>query len=429
MYSPHVKSKSPLLPNCTRLPTLGFSNNYNLYSMPYDFDKIIDRLHTNAVSMEGFRDYLFGEYDKVDFSVPDNDLIKMWVADMEFETAPEILDAIRKRLNHGILGYTMIFDQSYHQALVSWIGRRHGHRFQEQHIVNSKGVIPALFYLVKKLCAPGEKALIMTPSYAFFKHAADANATETIYTDLIEKSGDFYMDLEDIKAKTSDQSVTTLIFCNPHNPTGRVWTAEELKQLGDICFANGVTVISDEIHSDILRDGTVFTPMQKVFPDSTDIVTCVSASKTFNLAGLLLANIFIPNDTLRNQWNEDHMPIENPLSVAAYQAAYSEGQPWLDALTQYLDENFRLVEEYLINNLPKSKFKIPESTYLAWVDVSEYVTGIDDLTLHFAQNAGILLEGGKMFVANADGYIRLNLACPRSQVLEGLKRIAKCLNN
>ena len=397
--------------------------------MEYDFDKLIDRTHTNAVSVEGFRDYLFGEYDKVDFSVPDHDLIKMWVADMEFEAAPEILDAIRDRINHGILGYTMIFDQSYHQAIVEWIDRRHGYRFQAQHIVSSKGVIPALFYLVKALCAPNEKALIMTPSYAFFKHAADANGTETIFTDLLEKEGDFFIDFEDIETKTSDKNVTTLIFCNPHNPTGRVWNKEELKQLGDICFANGVTIISDEIHSDILRNGVVFTPMQKVFPHSTDIVTCVSASKTFNLAGLLLANIIIPNDTLRNQWNEDHMPIENPLSVAAYQAAYSDGQPWLDALTVYLDENFKLVKEFLTTHLPKSRFKIPESTYLAWIDISYYVDDIDDLTLYFAQHAGILLEGGKMFVANADGYIRLNLACPRNRILEGLKRISKCLDN
>jgi cystathionine beta-lyase len=397
--------------------------------MKYDFDKVIERTHTNAVSVEGFRDYLFGEYDKVDFSVPDDDLIKMWVADMEFETAPEILGAIRKRLDHGILGYTMIFDESYHHSLISWIDNRHGYKFQPQHIVSSRGVIPALFYLVKKLCAPKEKALIMTPSYAFFKHAADANETETIYTDLISNQGDFFMNFEDIEAKTADKSVTTLIFCNPHNPTGRVWTVEELRQLGEICFTNGVTIISDEIHCDILRSGVTFTPMQKVFPDSTDIVTCVSASKTFNLAGLLLANVIIPNEELRNQWNNDHLPIENPLSVAAYQAAYSLGQTWLDELTLYLDENFRLVKEFLTKNLPKSKFEIPDSTYLAWIDVSAYITDIDDLTLHFAQNAGILLEGGKMFVANADGYIRLNLACPKSRVLEGLNRISKCLNN
>ncbi len=398
--------------------------------MTYNFDKIIDRQNTNAFSIEGFRGYLFGEYENLEFPMSDNDLIKMWVADMEFETAPEIIDAIKRRVDHGIFGYTLASGESYNNAIVNWIEKRHNFCYNPEHIVNSKGVIPALFYLVKQLCKNGEKAMIMTPSYAFFKHAADANNIELVYTKLVSKNGQFSLDFEDIHAKIVDEKLTTLIFCNPHNPTGRLWTTEELKKLGELCFQNGVTIISDEIHCDLVRKDAVFTPFQKLFPESDQIITCISASKTFNLAGMLMANMIIPNEELRNQWLVDHLPIENPLSLAAYQAAYTEGGPWLDALTDYLDSNFKVVDDFIKTRLPKAEFRISESTYLAWIDIGAYFeeTNIDDLTLFFAQKAGILLEGGKMFVDNSDGYIRLNLACPTSRVLEGLERIAKVLN-
>lgn len=391
--------------------------------MSYNFDKIIDRRNTNSASMEGFRGYLFEGYENLNFKYPDDELIKMWVADMEFETAPEILDAIHKRLDHGILGYTMVFDPSYNQAITNWIENRHGYRFKEEHIVGSKGVIPALFSLVSFLCGVGDKALIMTPSYAFFKYAADANNTECVYTKLIPKEDRFVMDFEDIDLKTKDPKLTTLIFCNPHNPTGQLWTEEELKKLGDICFKNNVTIISDEIHCDILRRGKTFTPFQKIFPNSDKIVTCISASKTFNLAGLLMANVIIPNDQLRQQWTDNNLPIENPLSLAAYKAAYTSGADWLEELTDYLDKNFATLSEFIKTHLPYAKFYIPDSTYLAWIDVSHYFPKETDLTLYFAEHAGILLEGGNMFLHNADGFIRLNLACPKSKLEEGLKRI------
>lgn len=398
--------------------------------MTYNFDKIIDRNNKNALSVQGFRGYLFGNYEKVEFPIPDSDLIKMWVADMEFETAPEIIESIKSRVDHGIFGYTLSSDIEYYKAIVSWIKKRHNYEFNYEHIVGAKGVIPALFYLVKQLCNEGEKAMVMTPSYAFFKHAADANNTELVYTRLIEKEGQFYMDFDDIRKKVIDDKLTTLIFCNPHNPTGRVWTEEELKELGDLCFQNGVTIISDEIHCDLLRNGSVFTPFQKLFPNSDQIVTCISASKTFNLAGMLMANTIIPNDHLRNQWQADNFPIENPLSMAAYHAAYTKGDLWLAALSEYLDSNFELVDRFIKEKLPKAKFTIPESTYLAWIDVSGYFENKneEDLTLFFAQKAGILVEGGNMFVDNAEGYIRLNLACPQSRVIEGMERIRKALS-
>jgi cystathionine beta-lyase len=400
-----------------------------LLNMTYNFDKIIDRQNTNALSVEGFRGYLFGDYQNLEFPFPDEDLIKMWVADMEFETAPEIINGIRKRLDHGVFGYTLSSEESYSNAIVDWIEKRHKYQYNHEHIVSSKGVIPALFYLIKRLCNQGKKALIMTPSYAYFKHAADANNIELEYTKLLNDNGKVYMDFEDIKAKVSDKEMTTLIFCNPHNPTGRLWTADELKKLGDICFQNEVTIISDEIHCDLVREGALFTPFQKVFPDSDQIVTCISASKTFNLAGMFLSATIIPNDELRDQWLSDHLQIQNPLSIAAYRAAYTSGGPWLESLTKYIDSNFEEVDNFIKKRLPKAKFNIPESTYLAWINVEAYFenSDVEDLTLFFAQKAGILLEGGNMFVDNADGFIRLNLACPKIRVLEGMERIASVL--
>ncbi len=398
--------------------------------MTYNFDKIIDRQNSNALSVEGFREYLFGNYENLEFPLPDQDLIKMWVADMEFQTAPEIIESIKQRVEHGIFGYTLSSEESYFKSIVAWIETRHNYRYNYKHIVSSKGVIPALFYLIKQLCNQGEKALIMTPSYAFFKHAADANNVELVYTKLILDEGQFYMDFEDIKSKVRDETLNTLIFCNPHNPTGRLWTADELQKLGNICFQNGVTIISDEIHCDLVRDGAIFTPFQKIFPDSDQIVTCISASKTFNLAGMMFANTIIPNDILRKQWLSDHLPIQNPLSLAAYKAAYTSGGPWLEALTKYIDSNFEEVDDFIKKRLPKAKFIIPESTYLAWINIEAYFENRDvkDLTLLFAQKAGVILEGGNMFLDNADGYIRLNLACPKSRVIEGLERISSVLN-
>jgi len=398
--------------------------------MKYDFDKIIDRRSTDALSIDGYRDYLFGNYEELGLDTKSEDLLMMWVADMEFETAPDIVEAIRGRVDHGIFGYTMSDGHAYSNAVVDWIANRHGYQFDTNHMVFSKGVIPALYYLFKQLCHSGEKAMIMTPSYGFFKHAADANGTELVYSRLLKQNEQYILDYDKIVEQVMDPKLKTLVFCNPHNPTGRLWTEAELQLLGEICLANDVTILSDEIHSDLVREGNTFTPFQKLFPQSEKIITCISASKTFNLAGMQMANTFIPNDKLREQWQSDHLPVENPLSLAAYHAAYTKGGPWLEELTRYIDANFDFVADFLERNLPETNYQISQSTYLAWIDVGPYVKGhsINDLTLFFAQRGGILLEGANMFVDNGEHHIRLNLACPKSRVEEGMKRIQQALS-
>ena len=395
--------------------------------MKYNFDKIIDRRNTNSMSMSGYRSYLFGNSDQFDSDYSDEELIRMWVADMEFSSPPAVLEAVKKRVDHGIFGYSQIFDPNYKKAFIDWSKRHYDWEFNHDHLVTAQGVIPALFALVKYICTPDEKVLIMTPSYAFFKIATEGNGRELVTSDLRSKDGVYSVDLEDFRKKAEDDKVRLMILCNPHNPTGRIWTDDELKKFAEICFENNVMIISDEIHCDLLRTGKSFTPLSRLFPDSDQIITCMAPSKTFNMAGFMIANIIIPNNTLRNQWQTEQLPINNPLSIAAAQAAYSDGFEWLAELRLYLDANFEFLKRFLAEYLPKAFFNIPDATYLAWVNVGAYFSDDENLTLFFANKAGVLLEGDNMFVANGTGYVCLNLACPRSQLEQGLQRIVKAI--
>lgn len=399
--------------------------------MLYDFNEIIERKNTNAMNTDGFREYIFHAPPEMKFTFKDDEFIRMWIADMEFATPPEVIQAIKDKADDRIFGYTKIFDLDYFNTFSRWTKKNYDWTFPKEQLVTSNGIIPALYELIDHICKPDEKILILTPSYAYFKHAADFNNIEAVCSNLIDNNGQYEMDFDDIEMKAKDEKVSLCIFCNPHNPTGRVWTEKELKKMGDICLDNGLWIISDEIHCDLLRTGFKHIPMAKIFPDSDKIITCMASSKTFNLAGLMISNIIIPNEELRKLWGERHYPFENPLSVAGSQAAYEHGGEWLKQLKVYLDENFEFTRQYLETNLPEATFKIPEATYLAWVNVKKYLPRDledKDIPLYFANNVGVLLEGGNMFVANSDGYIRLNVACPRATLEEGLKRISIFLN-
>ena len=397
--------------------------------MHYEFDRIIDRKDTNAMNVEGYREYLFDADEQLNIPCREDELIRMWVADMEFVIAPEIIAGIKNRLDHGILGYTQVFGDDYIQSFINWTKTKCDWNINRDHIVTSHGVIPALYDLIEYISKPGEKVLIFTPSYVFFKHAADHNDIEIITSDLIYKDGHYSIDFADCVQKAAREDVTMCIFCSPHNPTGRIWDVDELTKIGQICYDRGVTLISDEIHCDILRKGRQFTPLAKIFPHSDHIITCMAPSKTFNMAGIMFANIIIPDDELREKWKDRHLLMDNPLSIAAAQAAYSKGHDWLAALTQYLDQNFLFLQEYLSTHLPRAVFTIPDATYFAWINIGPYFSKDTNLTLFFANHAGVLLEGGNMFVSNSDGFIRLNLACPLSKVKEGIDRIKEAIMN
>ncbi len=395
--------------------------------MDFNFDEIIDRQNTNAMSLGGYRDYLFNGSTDFNSKYADEDLIPMWIADMEFASPTAVVNAVKKRADHGIFGYSQIFDPNYKLAFLNWSKQQYKWAFNPDHLVTSHGVIPALFALVKQLCKPDEKVLIMTPSYAFFKLATEGNGIELVTSDLKNTNGKYDIDFEDFRQKAKDPKVTLTIFCNPHNPTGRIWTDDELLEFGSICLENNVMIISDEIHCDLLRSDKTFTPLARLFPESDQIITCMAPSKTFNMAGFMIANIIISNEKVLQTWKETQIPIDNPLSITAAQAAYTHGHDWLMALRTYLDTNFEFLKTYLETHLPQAVFKIPDATYLAWVNIDAYLPNEENLTLFFANEAGVLLEGANMFVSNGKGHIRLNLACPKSRLKEGLDRIKSAI--
>ena len=396
--------------------------------MGFHFDEIIDRRHTNATSVEGFKRNLLGD-PNFPLPCPDDEVVRMWVADMEFAAPDCILKAMHARVDERIFGYTRIYEPDYYEAFSAWCQKLYGWSFPREQLVISHGIIPALYELTGHLCQKGDKVLIMTPTYEPFWGAAQFNHLACVCSDLLEKDGYYTIDFDDFERKAADPAVKVCLFCNPHNPSGRVWSQDELRRVGDICLRNGLWLISDEIHCDLLRTGLRHTPLASLFPDSGHIITCMAPSKTFNIAGLHFSNIIIPDEALRKKWMINHDGNENPLSMAAALAAYRDGYDWMMALRGYLDGNLVYLKEFLSENLPKAVYRVPEATYLAWVDLGAYVAPGTDLVKFFASKAGVLLEAGDSFIRNAGTFVRLNIACPRSMLEEGLRRIAKALND
>jgi cysteine-S-conjugate beta-lyase len=397
----------------------------------YDFDEIIDRTHTNSENVDGWRPYIFKCGPEKKFPYADDEFVRMWVADMEFAVAPEIRDAIKERVDRKILGYTIVSDEGYYEALRNWCRTRYGWEFPKEELKFSPGVIPALYQLVEDLVKPSNgKVLTMTPAYGFFLHACEYNGVELVTSPLKKVDGRFEIDFDDFEKKASDPDVKMLMLCNPHNPSGRIWTEEELNKIAEIVKKYNLWVVSDEIHCDLIRTGLKHIPMGKIMPGYMRLITTMSASKTFNLAGMLFSNIIIrcPDERAQFDARDKNIGAANPLSIAAHKAAYEHGAEWLEQLKAYVDNNLKLVDEFLKAEIPDAIFNIPEATYFAWVDLSKVLPDVEDLPLFFANNAGVLLEGGdKLFVGNAKGYIRLNLAMPKAMLETGLKRIAESI--
>ena len=399
--------------------------------MNYNFDEIIDRKKTNAMNTDGFRNYIFHAGPEMKFPFPDDEFIRMWVADMDFATPPEVCQAIKDRVDKRIFGYSQVFDNGYYEAFSAWCRKQYDWSFPKEQLVFTPGIIPALYELVGDLVAPDEKLLITTPAYGFFKHAAVFNGRKLVCSALKHDNGLFTIDFEDLKRKAADPKMKLLLWCNPHNPSGRMWTAEETARVGAIAEKYGLWLISDEIHCDLIRQGRKHIPTAKVLPDYPKLITCMAASKTFNLAGLMFSNIIVRDAEVRNQMaaHDRLIGLVNPLSLAATQAAYECGGDWLEQLQVYLDDNFRLVTEYLATHLPGAVCRTPEATYLAWVDLNRCLPDVEDLPMFFANQAGVLLEGGdEMFVGNAKGFVRLNLAMPRAIIEKGLRRMSDAIH-
>ncbi len=401
--------------------------------MKCNFDEIVDRYHTNALNTDGFRGYIFHDFEgKKVFPFKDDEFVRMWVADMEFAMCPDILQAIKDRVDKRIIGYSQVFEPSFYEAYNAWNEKMYGWTYPKEEICFSLGIIPALYELVELLLTDHEYAIINTPAYGYFQHPIDAKHKHAIHNKLVrDGEGHWSIDFDALEKDAANPMAKLLIWCNPQNPTGRVWTEEELKRVAAIVEKHNLWIISDEIHCDILRQGVHHIPMAKVMPDYPKLITCTSASKCFNMAGMMFAEIIIRDPQLRQHfidYTDSYAMNVNPLSIAAHQAAYEHGAEWLDQMKTYLDGNFQLVKETFAKELPKITFQIPEATYLAWVDMNAYLGDVENIPDFMANKAGVLLEGGDaLFVDNAQGFIRLNLAMPRAILQKGLDRIVKAV--
>lgn len=398
----------------------------------YNFDEIIDRRNTNALNTDGFRGYIFHAGPEKVFPYKDEEFVRMWVADMEFAVAPEILDEIRKRLDRRIFGYTGVYDSGYYESFKKWCIDHYNWEFPQEQLCFTPGIIPALYQLVESLCADGEKVLLNTPAYGYFLHAAEYSKIEVLHSPL-KKDGQnvFSVDYDDFEKKCADPKCKLVFWCNPHNPTGRIWTEDELKRVAAIVQKYNLWIISDEIHCDLTRCGKKHTPMAKIMPDYPKLITCMAPTKTFNMAGLAFSNVIIRDEDTRAMLKDRDklFGMVNPISLTAAKAAYDHGETWLGELKAYLDDNFAFVKSFLAENLPEAVMYIPEATYLAWVDLSACLPDVEDIPDFFANNAGVLLEGGNgLFVGNAEGYVRLNLAMPQSIIKTGLERMRDAIN-
>ena len=385
--------------------------------MKYDFNETVDRTGTASIKLEA------GE--KVNPYLP-KEHIPLWVADMDFACAPEILRAMHERLDRRILGYTNLSGDCEASAC-RWMERRFGWKPEQEQIVFSAGIVSALFAAVARLTKPGDEVCFLTPAYHPFDDAVKKQGRVPVYSRMIRKDGEWTIDFADLSAKLSRPNCALFFHCNPHNPTGRVFTETELTRLGKLCFANDVMVISDEIHEDLTRVGMQHIPLAKLFPLEKRIITCTSPSKSFNLAGNNHAHLFIPDDALRRDWTKNYYNGHpSALSNQATIAAYDRSEDWLEELRVYLDGNFAMMKQLLDERLPKAVFSIPQGTYLAWVDLSGYGLSEQELKRRISQ-AGVFVQFGEDFVDNADCFMRVNLASPRAILREGLERICNAL--
>lgn len=378
--------------------------------MKYDFDKTIDRRATNSYKWD---------------SAPEG-VLPMWVADMDFRTAPAIIDALQKRVVHGIFGYTRVPD-AYYDAVTSWFSRRHGWDIDREWIIYTSGVVPAVSAVIKALTVPGDKVIVQTPVYNCFFSSIRNNGCEIVSNPLRRTADTYEMDFDALERCAADRRAKVMLLCNPHNPAGRVWTPDELTRLGNICLRNGVTVVADEIHCELVYQGFKYTP----FASLSDAflhrsVTCVSPSKAFNIAGLQIANIVAFDNDLRSRIdkaiNINEVCDVNPFGVAATIAAYNEGEEWLNQLVDYLHGNYEAMAEFCRRELPEFPITRLEGTYLVWMDCSSLGMPSDALEHALLDDARLWLNAGTMYGAEGEGYMRWNIACPRSVMLDGLNR-------
>ena len=383
----------------------------------HNFDELIERRGTGCVKWD---------------ESPNDEVIPLWVADMDFKAAPAIQKAIRERAEQGVFGYTFV-DDSYYDAVISWFQCRHDWTIQREEILYTIGVVPAMSVAIKALTMPGEKVLILSPDYNCFFSSVRNNGCEVLETVLKRVGDTFEVDWEDFEAKCADDKTTVFLLCNPHNPCGRVWTKEELMQMNDICLKYGVKVVSDEIHCELVMPGYKFQPFASVSETCRqNSVILNSPSKSFNIAGLMTANIICSQPEWRRRLdraiNINEVCDLNPFGPVALKAAYNESEDWIDELNQYLWENYVILRDFIENNLPQWKVCRLEGTYLPWVDISAMGITAQELCDRLLAEAKVWVNPGTMYgPQSGEGYIRFNIATQRSRLEEALRRIKDAL--
>jgi cystathionine beta-lyase len=354
-------------------------------------------------------------------------VLPMWVADMDFKTAPEILEAVVDRANKGIFGYQNIPDEWY-QAYMGWWRRRYGFEIKKEWLIFSTGVIPSVSSIVRKLTTPAEKVLIQTPVYNVFFNSILNNGREVLENPLLYDGNEYTMDFDDLEKKLSDPQTALMILCNPHNPVGKIWDSETLGRVGELCKKYDVTVVSDEIHCDLTVPGKSYVPFASVSDVCRDIsISCVAPTKTFNLAGLQTSAVIIPDKNIRHKvWrglNTDEVAEPNSFAVVAAIAAYENGEDWLNELREYIQENRKTVDAYISENIPEISLVAADATYLLWLDCSRVTDNVTDFARSLRRDSGLFLSRGGVYGKVGENFLRMNVACPGSLVMEGLKRL------
>ena len=358
------------------------------------------------------------------------DELPMWVADMDFETAPAVTQALMERAGQGIYGYTEISHEWY-RAYQDWWQDRHHFPIEKDWLIFCTGVVPAISSIVRKMTCVAEKVVVMTPCYNIFFNSILNNGRNVLESRLLYAEGKYSIDYEDLEKKLSDPQTSMLILCNPHNPVGKIWDRETLERIGELCFQYHVLVLSDEIHCDITRPGTEYIPFASVSDHCKyNSITCVAPTKTFNLAGLQTAAVIVPDETLRHRVNRglntDEVAEPNVFAAIAPVAAFNHGGEWLDELRGYLWENRRIAEEFIQKEIPGLRTISADATYLLWIDCNELKGDLSDLTEFIRRESGLFLCDGREY-GNGYGYLRMNLACRREMVREGLVRLKKSI--
>lgn len=396
--------------------------------MTYDFDEEINRFDTHCVKWEfEFDEKHAFQTDRAHPKHGVDQLLPLWVADMDFRSPPAVIEALQERAAHGIFGYNAPGD-CYYEAFQMWTAEHYGRLIDREWIVLSPGVVAALDNMVQAFTAPGDKIIVQPPVYYPFFNTVENNG-RVISRNPLKLNGTRYeMDFEDLAKKAADPAATLAILCSPHNPVGRVWTAEELARFGQICRDNNVLVISDEIHADLIFDGYEFTSYASISEDFAESsIVCTAPSKTFNLAGLKLSNIIVQNEEMRDTFVEalrrNGLSGTNTFGIVAAEAAYRHGEAWLQAAMDYIQDNYRFLQTYIAENIPQLTVMPIEGTYLAWLDFG--ALGLDQAQREalLMGEAKVWLNEGSMFGPEGEGFQRINIACPRTLLARALERI------